>query len=159
MIPVSSRYIPLVLRGALRYAAAAFALLLSYVVVVGAIRSGNLASLSYGLFEFLWFGWIYVLAGLPAAVVFLVLLYGWLPRTGPPTRLRIVVLSVGVWSLAGAVLAVVLAAIGLLPDTPTVGRLVETELYVAGWGATLGMVEALRGPIPGLTRSPDIPAP
>jgi hypothetical protein len=158
MIPVSSRYIAVVVRGALRYAVAAFALLLSYVVVVGAIRGGNLASLGYGLFEFLWFGWIYVLAGLPAAIAFLVVLYGWLPRIGPPTRLRIVVLSVGIWSLAGAVLAVVLAALRLLPDTPTLGGLVETELYVAAWGAMLGMVEVLRGPIPGVTRSRDTAA-
>jgi hypothetical protein len=147
-----------VLGGALRYTVTAFAVLLAYVVLVGAAQGANLASLGYGLFEFLWFGWIYVLVGLPVALTFLVLLYGWLPRIGRPTRRRIVFLSVCVWSLAGGVLGSVLAAIGLLPDTPTIGRVIEAELYVAAWGGILGTVEALSGGLPGASRSRDIHA-
>jgi hypothetical protein len=145
MIAVSSGYARAVLRGALRYVATAFAVLLGYVVLIGSIQGASLASFSYGLVEFLWFGWIYVLAGLPVAVTFLVVVYGWRLPVASLTRPRVVLLSIGVWSVAAIVLALLLRAAGMLPDTPTIGRLVETEIYVAALGAIFGVAEALGG--------------
>jgi hypothetical protein len=109
------------------------------------IQGASVASLAYGLVEFLWFGWIYVLVGLPVAVTFLAALYGWGLPVAPLTRPRIVLLSISVWSVAAMGLALLLTAAGLLPDTPTIGRLVEAELYVAALGAIFGVAEALGG--------------
>jgi hypothetical protein len=145
MIAVSSGFARAVLRGVLGYVATAFAVLLGYVVLVGSIQGASVASLAYGLVEYLWFGWIYVLAGLPVAVTFLVVLYGWGLPVASLTRPRIVLLSISVWSVAAMGLALLLTAAGLLPDTPTIGRLVEAELYVAALGAIFGVAEALGG--------------
>jgi hypothetical protein len=145
MIAVSSGFARAVLRGVLRYVATAFAVLLGYVVLVGSIQGASVASLAYGLVEYLWFGWIYVLIGLPVAVTFLAALYGSGLPVASLTRPRIVLLSIGIWSVAAVGLALLLRAAGMLPDTPTTGRLVETELYVAALGAIFGTAEALGG--------------
>jgi len=145
MIAVSSGYARAVLRGALRYVATAFVVLLGYVVLIGSIQGASVASLGYGLVEFLWFGWIYVLAGLPVAVTFLVVLYGRGLPVASLTRPRVVLLSISVWSVAAIVLALLVRAAGMLPDTLTIGRLVETEIYVAALGAIFGVAEALGG--------------
>jgi len=145
MIAVSSGYARAVLRGALRYVATAFVVLLGYVVLIGSIQGASVASLGYGLVEFLWFGWIYVLAGLPVAVTFLVVLYGRGRPVASLTRPRVVLLSISVWSVAAIVLALLVRAAGMLPDTLTIGRLVETEIYVAALGAIFGVAEALGG--------------
>jgi hypothetical protein len=101
MIAVSSGFARAVLRGVLGYVATAFAVLLGYVVLVGSIQGASVASLAYGLVEYLWSGWLYVLAGLPVAVTFLVVLYGWGLPVASLTRPRIVLYVAALGAIFG----------------------------------------------------------